>query len=148
MTPKRYSFEVSRTSSAPPGRLFRLETDGARWADWAGPLVPRSAWQRWGRPVGGVGAVRRLGLWPVLVYEETLEYEQDRRHVYTFARSAPVHDYRAEVLFTPAPGGGTDLCWRGSFTERLPGTGALARFLLEAAIRFLSHRLVKAAERD
>ncbi|WP_199429830.1 SRPBCC family protein [Qaidamihabitans albus] len=144
-----YSFEVRRTSSAPPRELFRLETDGALWSEWAKPLIVVSGWERRGDPdPGGVGAIRKVGAWPLLMHEQTIEYEADRRHVYTFAGPpAPVRDYRAEVLFTPVAEGGTELCWRGSFTEALPGTGPLARVLLLGAIRFLSARLVRAAER-
>ncbi|HVV11216.1 SRPBCC family protein [Amycolatopsis sp.] len=146
--PNTFSFEVVRTSSAPPAKLFALEVDGAHWSDWAKPLVPQSSWQRWADPVGGVGAIRRVGLFPVLMFEETLEYEQDRRHVYTLARSAPVNDYRSEVLFTPTADGGTELRWRGSFTEKLPGTGPVIRRLLHGAILFVSAKLVRAAERS
>jgi hypothetical protein len=141
-----FSFEVNRTSSAPPAKLFALETDGGQWSHWAKPLVVQSRWERWADPVGAVGAIRRVGLWPVLMFEETVEYERDRRHVYTFARSAPVRGYRAEVLFTPTASGGTELCWRGSFTEKVPGTGPVLRRLLRVAIVFLSAALVRAAE--
>ncbi|NKQ54955.1 SRPBCC family protein [Amycolatopsis sp. K13G38] len=147
MPGKTYSFEVKRTSTAAPETLFRLETDGARWSEWAKPLIVQSAWEKWANPPGGVGAVRRVGLWPLLMFEETVEYEQDRRHVYTFSRPGPVDNYRAEVLFTPNGTGGTDLCWRGSFTEKLPRTGPVAHKLLRGAILFLSARLVRAAER-
>ena len=147
MPRKTYSFEVQRTSTASPEKLFRLETDGARWSEWAKPLVSQSGWDKWADPPGGVGAIRRVGRWPLITFEETLEYEQDRRHVYTFARPGPVDDYRAEVLFTPTASGGTDLTWRGSFTEKLPGTGAVVHCFLSSAIRFLAARLARAAER-
>jgi uncharacterized protein YndB with AHSA1/START domain len=148
MPPKTFSFELKRTSSAKPEKLFRLETDGAHWADWGKPIVLQSGWERWADPVGGVGAIRRVGMFPVLMYEETLEYEQDRRHVYTFARSAPVNDYRGEVTFTPNAAGGTDLRWRGSFTEKFPGTGPVIRQLLRGALTLICARMVRAAERE
>ncbi|MDQ0377826.1 SRPBCC family protein [Amycolatopsis thermophila] len=146
MPAKTFSFEVTRTSSAPPAALFRLETDGARWSEWAKPLVVVSRWDRWADPVGGVGAIRAVGAWPLLMREETLEYEQDRRHVYTFAEPAMVRGYRGEVLFEPE-GTGTRLTWRGSFQEKVPGSGPVVLAGLRTAIRFLSARLVKAAER-
>jgi Polyketide cyclase / dehydrase and lipid transport len=147
MPAKTFSFEVKRVSTAPAATLFGLETDGGRWSTWGKPLIVQSRWERWADPAGAVGAIRRVGLWPVLMYEETVEYEQDRRHVYTFARSAPVRGYRAEVLFTPTASGGTELCWRGSFIEKIPGTGPVAQRLLRGAIVILSARLVRAAER-
>ncbi|KAA9164986.1 SRPBCC family protein [Amycolatopsis acidicola] len=146
--PDTFTFEVVRTSSAAPAKLFQLEVDGARWSDWAKPLIVQSGWERWADPVGGVGAIRRVGLFPMLMFEETLEYEQDRRHVYTFARNGPVKDYRAEVLFTPAADGGTELRWRGSFEEKFPGSGPVVQKLLRTAIVFLAGRLVRAAESE
>ncbi|RBM23201.1 MxaD family protein [Prauserella sp. PE36] len=150
MVGKTFTFEVRRTSTAAPETLFALETDGERWSSWARPLVLQSSWARHGEHApGGVGAVRRVGLWPVLLGEQTVVYEPHRRHVYTFADgSAPVRDYRAEVLFTPNDAGGTDLTWRGSFTERVPGTGLPLRTVLHAAVRFLATRLIAAAERE
>ncbi|WP_116046890.1 SRPBCC family protein [Amycolatopsis palatopharyngis] len=149
MPARTFSFEVNRRSSASATELFRLETDGELWSSWARPLVPQSGWERHGDPApGGVGAVRKVGLWPLLLREETVEYEQDRRHVYTFAGPpAPAKDYRAEVLFTPNAEGGTDIRWSGTFVEGLPGTGPATLVLLRTAIIFLAARLARAAER-
>lgn len=149
MTGRTFSFQLRRTSTAPPATLFRMETDGPSWAKWGRPLIVQASWEREGDPPpAGVGAIRKVGLWPVLMREETLEIEQDRRHVYTFAGAAPVRDYRAEVLFTPSASGGTELVWSGSFTERVRGTGPAARAALRGALVLLSRRLVTAAERE
>jgi hypothetical protein len=115
MSGRTFSFEINRTSSAPPATLFRLETDGARW----------------------------------LMREKTVEYEQDRRHVYALiGPSTPAKDYRAEALFTPNASGGTDLRWRGSFTEGVRGTGPIMLAFLRAALQLVSLRMIKAAERE
>ena len=150
MSGRTFSFEVNRTSSAPPATLFRMESDGARWSEWGKPLIAQSSWARQGDPApGGVGAVRKVGLWPVLMREETVEYEQDRRHVYKLiAPSTPAKDYRAEAVFTPNASGGTELRWSGSFTEGVPGTGPIMLVFLRGAIQLLSLRLIKAAERE
>jgi uncharacterized protein YndB with AHSA1/START domain len=149
MSDRTYSFEVKRTSSAPPATLFRLETDGAGWSKWAGPMIVQSSWERQGDPgPGGIGAIRKVGLWPVLMREETIEYEQDRRHVYTFAGRGPAKDYRAEVVFTANAAGGTVLRWTGTFTEGVPGTGPVVLAIMRNTIQDVSKRLVKAAERE
>jgi uncharacterized protein YndB with AHSA1/START domain len=150
MSGKTFSFEVHRTSHAPPATLFRIETDGANWASWARPLVIQSSWHQQGDPApGGIGAVRKVGVWPLLAQEETTEYEQDRRHVYKLNWPPnPAKDYRGELVVTPNPTGGTDLHWSGSFTETLPGTGPIVRAALHGALRFFARRLVKAAERE
>nr|VTP03623.1 Polyketide cyclase / dehydrase and lipid transport [Mycobacterium riyadhense] len=150
MSGRKYSFEVNKTSSAPAATLFRLATDGARWSEWAKPIVMQSSWARRGDPApGGVGAIRKLGLWPVFVREETIEYEQDRRHVYKLVGpSTPVKDYTGEVALTPNASGGTDICWSGSFIEGVAGTGPLMRAALGGAVKLFAGRLVKAAERE
>jgi len=53
---------------------------------------------------------------------------------------------RTSRVFTPNALGGTDLRWRGSFTEGIPGTGPVMRAILHGAIKFFSARLVKVAE--
>ena len=95
MSGRKFTFEINKTSTAPAATLFRLETDGANWAKWAKPIVVQSGWVRQGDPApGGIGAVRKVGMWPVLVQEETVEYEQDRRHVYKLVGPAsPAKDY-------------------------------------------------------
>lgn len=149
MTGRTFSFQVRRTSTAPPATLFHLESDGPSWAQWGKPLIIQASWDRHGDPApAGVGAIRKVGLWPVLMREETLEYEPDHLHVYTFAGGGPAKDYRAEVLFNLNSSGGTDLIWSGSFTESVRGTGPAVRAALRGAIVLLSKQLVKAAERE
>lgn len=151
MPDRTFSFEVNRTSSAPPEVLFRMETHGPLWARWGRPVVWQASWEREGDPApAGVGAIRRIGLWPLLVREETVEYEPNRRHVYTLIGPGPASTmrYHAEVLFTPNAAGGTDLRWHGSFTEASPGTGPPVRAILRATISFFATRLTRAAERD
>lgn len=150
MSGRKFSFEVTKTSSAPAATLFRLVTDGGNWATWAKPIVAQSSWARRGDPApGGIGTIRKLGMWPVFVQEETVEYEQDRRHVYKLVGArTPVQDYFGEVVLTPNASGGTDLRWSGSFTEKVRGTGPVMRAALGGAVRFFAGQLVKAAERE
>ncbi|MBV9090786.1 MAG: SRPBCC family protein [Mycobacteriaceae bacterium] len=150
MSDRTFSFEINRTSRAPAATLFRLETDGGNWARWAKPIVAYSGWQRQGEPPpGGIGAVRKVGLWPVLVREQTVEYEQDRRHVYKLVGPpTPAKNYHGEVIFTPNATGGTDIRWSGSFTEGLRGTGPVMLAILRGAVQFFSRRLVSVAERE
>ncbi|KJX74818.1 SRPBCC family protein [Mycobacterium lepromatosis] len=150
MSDRAFSFEVTRTSNASAAILFRLVTDGANWATWAKPIVLQSSWVRVGDLTpGGIGAVRKVGIWPMLVREETVEYEQDRRHLYKLIGPPnPTKDYFGEVLLAPNATGGTDIRWSGSFTESVPGTGPIMRAALEGVVRCLTGRLVKTAERE
>ncbi len=143
---RRCTIEVTARSRADAATIFALETNGGRWSSWARPLVPQSAWERQGDPPpGGVGAVRLLGLRPLWVREETVAYEQDRRHEYVMRTPMPVRDYRAELVLTPLPDG-TDIVWRGSFTERIPFTEPVFRILIRALLWVLINRLRTAAE--
>lgn len=150
MAAKVFAFEINRTTTAPAAELFRLETDGARWSEWAKPLIAQSSWEQQGDPLpGGIGAVRKVGLWPMLMREKTVAYEQDRRHGYLqIGPPLPAKDYRAEMRLTPSPSGGTDIRWTGSFTEGLRGTGPVMLIFLRSVVGFLAWRLVKAAERQ
>ena len=143
---RQFTIEVTARSRADAATIFALEADGGRWSSWARPLVPQSAWERQGEPApGGVGAVRLLGMRPLWVREETVAYEQDRRHEYVMRTPMPVRDYRAELVLTPA-GEGTDVVWRGSFVERIPGTGPVFRVLVRGLLSVLLKRLLAAAE--
>lgn len=148
MSGRKFSFEVNRTCSAPAATVFRLLADGADWSSWAKPVVLRSSWARQGDPApGGVGAIRQVGVPPILAREEIVEYEQDRRQVYKLVGPSPAKDYRGEVVLTPNADGGTDIRWSGSFVERIRGTGPATRAALGGAVKLLADRLVKAAER-
>ena len=150
MSDRVFTFEINRTTSAPAATLFRLETDGARWSEWAKPLIVQSSWEQRGDPLpAGIGAVRKVGMWPMLMREKTVAYEQDRRHVYLqIGPPLPAKGYRGEMLLTANSAGGTDIRWMGSFTEGLRGTGPVVRIVLRAVVGFLAGRLVKAAERQ
>jgi hypothetical protein len=145
---REFSFEATAHSAADATRLFALAADGGRWSEWAGPFAPRSSWERQGDPPpGGIGAIRRVGLWPIVVREETVAYEQDRLHGYALRTPGPLRDYRAEVTFTPQDDGGTSIVWRGSFSELVPGTGPIVERVLRSILRSLTRRLVRVAER-
>jgi polyketide cyclase/dehydrase/lipid transport protein len=149
MTGRPFAFEINRTTSALASTLFRLETDGARWSQWAKPLIVQSSWEQRGDPSPGVGDVRKVGMWPMLIRERTVEYEPDRRHVYAqIGPPLPAHNYRAELLLEPNAAGGTDLRWTGAFTEGVRGTGPVMLVFLRSVVRFLAWRLVRAAERE
>jgi uncharacterized protein YndB with AHSA1/START domain len=150
MSGRKFSFEINRTSSAPAATVFALLADGANWSTWGGPMVVQSSWVRQGDPApGGVGAIRKIGLWPILAQEEIVEYEQDRRQVYkVVAPPSPAKDYFGEVVLTPNAAGGTDIRWSGSFVEGVRGSGPLMRAALGGAVKLIASHLVKTADRE
>jgi uncharacterized protein YndB with AHSA1/START domain len=133
-------------STAPADAVFALLADGGGWAAWAGPLVPRSRWYRTGTPApGGVGAIRELGLRPVLSREEIVEYVPPRRLVYTIVSGIPVDGYRGVVELDPLPGGGTRITWRSSFVATHRGTGPLLRLLGVTVVRSIARHVARVA---
>ncbi|MPY79926.1 MAG: SRPBCC family protein [Actinophytocola sp.] len=148
MPAESFTFEVTRTSNADAATLFALVSDGARWSEWAKPLVASSSLVTSGADApNGVGSVRKLGAGPVGVKEETTAYEQDRLHAYKLLTPGPVNNYRAEVRLEPRAGGGTQLTWRGTFDERILGTGKLAERGLAKFIGAVADKAIQAAER-
>lgn len=142
-----WEFRLRARSSADTRALFALIAAGGEWSRWLRPLVTSSAWQRQGTPApGGVGAIRRLGTWPLFVRERVLTYTLDHGQSYTLVGPSPVRDYRAQVALTPRADGGTDLVWSGTFTERVPLTGLAIRYVLLRTVRFIAARLIRAAE--
>jgi len=125
--------------------VFALLEAGDRWSEWAGPLVPASRWQVAGAPVGGVGAVRRLGVRPFVSLERITAHEPPRELSYVVDSRAPFRDYRSTVLLTPLADGGTQIDWRSSFEPVVPGTGALLHWFLKATVTSFAKHLARAA---
>lgn len=148
MAAKTFTFEVNRSSSADPATLFGMVADGARWPEWAKPIVPSGEMVAKGAPEPlGVGAVRKVGAGKLGVKERTVAHEDGRLHAYELVTPGPVKNYRAEVRFDPRQGGGTELRWSGTMQEKIPGTGKLVSKAMGALIGTLATKLVKAAER-
>ena len=144
---RRWSFTVHTRSRAAPDVVFGIVADGARWREWAGPMVPGSMWEREGDPApGGVGAIRKLGRRPVFAREEIVEYDPPRRLSYVVLSGLPTRDYRADVDLSPDDGG-TSIEWRGEFAPSVPGTGSLLRVVLRRIIAGLARRLAAEADR-
>jgi uncharacterized protein YndB with AHSA1/START domain len=137
-------FAVERVSSAPPERVFALLEAGDRWQEWAGPLVPRSRWAEPGDPVGGVGAVRRLGVTPFVSLERITAHEPPYRLSYEVVSRAPFRDYRSTVTLTPE-GDGTRIRWASSFEPVVPGTGRLLHAFLRSTVTSFATHLAERA---
>jgi uncharacterized protein YndB with AHSA1/START domain len=137
-----YSHEAF--SPAPPGVVFAILADSARWPDWAGPLIRHGSVEREGTPPpGGVGAIRRLGTTRFFSREEIVAYDPPHHLAYVILSGQPVRNYRAEVTLTPSDvdGGGTHISWRATFDPRIPGTGPLLRRYLGAIVGGFTRRL-------
>lgn len=132
-------------TDASPDRVFALLEAGDRWQEWAGLFVPRSRWQVPGDPRGSVGAVRRLGVGPLVSLERVVEHQPPHRLSYVVDSRAPYRDYRSTVTLTRTAGGGTDIVWRSTFEPIVPGTGRLMRWLLARIVGSFAKNLARRA---
>src|SRR4051812_24196695 len=83
------TFDLHVHAAAPAADVFAVLADASRWHEWAGPMIDRSEWEREGDPApGGVGAIRRLGRWPMFTREQIVEYEPPSHLAYTSSRGS------------------------------------------------------------
>ncbi len=142
------SYEFTVASAAPPPAVFDVLADATRWHEWAGVSVGTSVWEREGEPApGGVGAVRRLGRWPVFGREQIVEYDPPAHMAYTILSGIPVRGYHADVDLRPDGAGGTTISWSGAFAAKIPGTGALLAAALRRTVLGYARRAAAEAER-
>jgi hypothetical protein len=140
------AYEVTARSGAPRERVYDLLADATSWQRWAGPLVAHASWEREGEPApGSVGAIRKVGRWPMFGREQVIVSEPPTHHAYTTLSGNPVRRYRADVVLTP-DGAGTLITWRGTFEPRIPGTGRLLEWAYRQLIGSFARRLASFAE--
>jgi len=142
-------FSVEARSLASPEAVFAVLADVPRWQEWAGPVVPRSSYEREGVPApGGVGAIRKLGSGPLSSREEIVAFEPPTHLGYVLLTGQKRHGYRADVRLEPLAGGGTRITWRGTFRPPFPGTGRLMQMGLKRLVAGFAHRLATRAEQS
>jgi hypothetical protein len=143
----RYEVLVTRYTQATPSTLFEVVADGARWSEWARPLIRYSAWETRGpADDGGVGAIRAVGTPRFPAREQTTIHEPGRRHGYTIVSWTPVQDYQAQVTFSPERDG-TRVDWRGAIESHWRVAGLGYRTVVQYVLTTLSAKLVIEAER-
>jgi uncharacterized protein YndB with AHSA1/START domain len=139
------TYALAVQCGAPREVVFEVLADATRWHEWAGVSVGVSQWEREGDPApGGVGAVRKLGRWPMFGREEITEYDPPHHLGYTILSGLPVRGYHADIDLLPGHDGGTTIRWSGAFEPALPGTGAA----LEALVGRIVHGYAKAAAKE
>jgi hypothetical protein len=138
-------YEFTVPSAASNEVVFEVLADATRWREWAGFSVGVSEWEREGEPApGGVGAIRKLGRWPMFGREEITEYDPPRHLGYTILSGLPVRGYHADIDLLPVEAGGTTIRWAGAFEPAVRGTGAA----LEAVVGRIVHGYAKAAAKE
>jgi len=125
-----------------------LLDDVDMWSRWSRPLLVQTQWDRWDNPVpGGVGAVRRLGLWPVYIRELITSYDSGRRQEYTVLSPHLFHDYLGRITLSSRSDKDTLITWGVEFTPRFAPLGRPAHHALSDVIERLASKLARAADR-
>jgi uncharacterized protein YndB with AHSA1/START domain len=142
------TYEFTVASAASPELVFEVLADAPRWREWAGFTVAVSEWEREGEPApGGVGAIRKMGRWPVFGREQITEYDPPNHLGYTILSGPPVRGYHADIDLVPVEGGGTTIRWAGAFEPKVPGTGTVLEALLGRIVLGYGRAAAKEAER-
>ena len=136
----RVRVSASARSRSAPAELYAVLLDTERWPEWS--TVTGAAVERPGGP-DGLGLIRRLRTGPILVREEVVEAEADRRQVYVQLSGLPIDDYRAEVRLDPA-GDGAVVTWSASFRPRRRRTAWFWRAFMQLAMSGFAKRLARA----
>lgn len=137
------TYEIRRTSTAPPERLFALLADAPNWPTWFKP-AKNVAFEPGAQP-----PVRLVKIAPgVTIREVIVDEAAPSHHAYSIRSVIPIKDHRADVWLTARADGGTDIRWASSMRPRLPGTGLVLKATLTKAVSGVCSALIKAAEVD
>ena|SRR5690349_9950505 len=134
--------QFTRHIAAPPETVWEILADHRGMPGWT--AIRTVELEREGEPApNGVGAIRRLAAAPLAppLREQVTRFEEARRLDYTLLSGAPVRDYEAKVILTPA-GGDTHVDWSVTFQPRVPGV----QLVVKQVIGMLVKGLAKAAE--
>ena len=143
------TYEFTVPCAATPDAVFAVLADATRWKEWAGITVGVSEWDREGEPApGGVGAVRKLGRWPMFTREQITEFDPPRHLGYTIVSGMPVRGYHADLdLVLDKHRGGTTIRWSGAFEPTVPATGTALELLIERTVLHYARAAAREAER-
>ena len=144
---KSRSFVHHAETRANAGVVADLVDDVDGWSAWTRPLLLRTAWERWGNPApAGVGAVRRLGMWPFVVRELITSYDRGRSQEYTVLAPHLFTAYVGAVTLSRKSDGGTRISWSVDFTPRFSVLGRITAFALSRVIGSLTQKLARTAD--
>jgi hypothetical protein len=127
---------------------MRVLNDVDHWPSWSRPLLLQAQWERWGEDsLGGPGAIRKVGAWPLWI-RETILTRESHGHTYTVISPAVFNHYVGTVNVNEWPAGGVDVEWRITFTARHAAMTPLLRVVMRKTISGLLKRLTAAAQRE
>lgn len=144
--PLKFSFIADCDADAET--VMRVLDDVDRWPSWARPLLLQASWERWGAgQIGGPGAIRKLGAWPVWIRELILT-RGPAGHSYTVISPSAFTHYLGTVDVVERPTGGVEIDWSVEFTPRRSALAPVLKAVLMKTISGLLTRLVTVAQRE
>ena len=113
-----HTVRAESETSAPIETVWDLLSTVARWPEWSRHKLARL--EREGSPTpDGVGAIRVLGVNPAkpdkVNREEVVVFDPPTHFAYRLLSGQPLDDYRADVILTALPEGGTRIIWESKF---------------------------------
>jgi uncharacterized protein YndB with AHSA1/START domain len=140
------SVHVTRTIPAPAEAVFDRLADHANY-DRFRP-IHHSELLREGKPKpNGVGALRRIRVWPLTFEEEITAYDRPNRLDYLIVKlNVPFEHQGGSIRLTPADGA-THVDWRSTYTVPTPLIGGPEELIWLPVLRRGFRRVLEDVER-
>jgi uncharacterized protein YndB with AHSA1/START domain len=140
------TIHVTRKIPAAPEAVFDRLTDHANYDRFRG--INDSELLREGDPApNGIGALRRIKVWPFRFDEEITAYERPSRLDYLIVKlNVPFEHHGGSITLAP-DGEATQVDWRSSFTVPTPLVGGLQELVWQPVLARGFRRVLEDVDR-
>lgn len=139
------SFEISKTTSAPPQVFFDVITDHTAYPDFS-PLRKAEIEREGEPPPNGLGAIRVLTAVGPKIREEVVSYEPPSKFAYTVLSGLPVRDHIGTVTIAPE-GAGSRVTYAMETTPTIKLLSPVIVVIVKQGVSGLLKGAIKEAER-
>jgi Polyketide cyclase / dehydrase and lipid transport len=140
------SVHVTRTIPAPAEAVFDLLADHANY-DQFRAVHGSELVQEGDPPPNGVGAVRRIKVFPLVFHEEITAYERPNRLDYLIVRLNVPFAHRGGSIRLIERDGATDVDWRSTYSVPTPVIGGLQERIWQPILTRGFRRVLEDVER-
>jgi uncharacterized protein YndB with AHSA1/START domain len=129
----KYRVEVAQDYKLPVATVFQALSDHNQLGKVLGIPVKRITNGQ--SEINGVGSVRRMGLWPLIVEESVVGVVPNQIIDYRISKGgAPLKNHRGQLTFSETATGAR-VVWQINFDSSLPVVGAVVRQVLTQGLR-------------